>query len=81
MINTALTYETTGHNAAAARNSGDNATCRFHTEWFYRALRLETGDDKKQASNLFNNAYERCRQSGSTSTRHAVTMYTANKEA
>lgn len=58
MINSKANYEDAGRKSAKARHNHDEATARFHYDWYMKAKRLESQDDQYLAESYFTNAYK-----------------------
>lgn len=57
MINTLETYRASGAKAGKARNQHDESRAVFEHNWFNRARRLESGQDRVEADKAFRAGY------------------------
>lgn len=53
MINSIAIYYDTGKKVAIANRRRDYSLSSFHTDWYRRALRLESEKDRAQAEQAF----------------------------
>jgi hypothetical protein len=61
MINKIEVYADAGTKTAKARNCGDEACARFHSDWARRALHLESEAYRTECRTAFDNAYKQAR--------------------
>lgn len=57
MLNSLATYHHVGAQCGRAMKRRDEATRRFHSDWFSRALRHEAHSDRPVIEAAFNNGY------------------------
>ena len=58
MINQLSTYYNAGYAAGDAQSKKDQGSVSFHTNWFNKAKRLETNEDRIIAEQEFTRGYK-----------------------
>lgn len=58
MMNSEETYFEAGKKCSIARKKRDESTASHFTNWFSKAIALETGENKQRAQDAFNNGYK-----------------------